>query len=146
MSEICKKDWKICWPFPVHESEEQPSRLPQDVPKYRCQCRQNRPQEITAKDIDKDDQTDLDCCSTGCRSNTHCSNAALKSATKQDPIPDTLERRDIDLNTNLSCVSDFLPLRDENVKKAGVVLSRRIGNFQYQFSKSILFVILQYVV
>ncbi|KAK7351477.1 hypothetical protein VNO77_10974 [Canavalia gladiata] len=124
VSEIRKKDWKICWPFPVHESDRQPSLPPLDVPKYRCRCCQNSLQEIASKDIQKDDQKDFDCCSTGCGSGTNCSNAALKSGIQQDSMLDTLERRDIDLNTNLSCVNDCLPISNEKDKKAAVVHSR----------------------
>ncbi|TKY74569.1 EMBRYONIC FLOWER 1 [Spatholobus suberectus] len=126
VSEIREKDWKICWPFPVHESDKQPSLLPLDVPKYRCQHCQNSPQEIAAKDILKDDQPDFDCCSTGCRSGSNCSNAALKSGIQQGPMLDTVERREIDLNTTLSCVNDYLPNSNEKGKKAGVVPSRII--------------------
>ena len=124
-----KKDWKICWPFPVNESEENPSLPPLDVPKYRCLCCQNGQQENAAKVTDKDDQTDFNSCSTGCKSDTNCSNAALKSGIQQDPMPDTAERREIDLNTNLNCANDCLPISNEREKLAGVVLGRIIGNF-----------------
>ncbi|XP_029127804.1 protein EMBRYONIC FLOWER 1 [Cajanus cajan] len=121
VSEIRKKDWKICWPFPVHESDKQSSLLPLDVPKYSCQRCHKSPQETAAKDIQKDDQTDFGCYSTGCRSG---SNAAPKSDVLQDAMLDNLERREIDLNTTLSCVNDYLPTSNE--KKAGVVPSRII--------------------
>ncbi|XP_019413166.1 PREDICTED: protein EMBRYONIC FLOWER 1-like isoform X1 [Lupinus angustifolius] len=117
VSEICKKDWKFCWPFPVDESQEQPSHPPLDVPKYKCWCCQRCPQESAAKDIDKNDQTNFE-------SDSNCSNAALKSATMQDPMLETLERRNIDLNSNLCCVTDLLPDSNEKEKKAGVVLRR----------------------
>ncbi|KAJ1396407.1 hypothetical protein SESBI_32626 [Sesbania bispinosa] len=124
VSEIRKKDWKLCWPFPVHESDKQPSLPPLDVPKYNCGRCQNSQQEIPAKDIHKVDQTDISCCSTGCRSD---SNAALKSGIQQDPKPHTLERREIDLNTNLSCVNGCLPINNEKGNNAGsAVLSRII--------------------
>ncbi|XP_027355164.1 protein EMBRYONIC FLOWER 1 [Abrus precatorius] len=126
VSEIRQKDWKIGWPFPVHESDKQSSLPPLDVPKYRCRCHQNSSQEIATKDFQKDDQKEFDCCITGCKSGTNCSNAAVavKSGIQQDPMLDTLERREIDLNTNLSCVNDYLPISDEKDKKSGVVLSR----------------------
>ncbi|CAL0305653.1 unnamed protein product [Lupinus luteus] len=127
VSEIRKKDWKTCWPFLLDESKEKPSLPPLHAPKYKCQCCQFFPQESAAKDIDKDDQTNLACCSTQLRSDTNCSNAALKSATQKDPMPDTLDRRDLDLNTNLSCVSDFLPFNNEEVKKDGAVLGKIIA-------------------
>ncbi|KAE9609150.1 hypothetical protein Lalb_Chr08g0243171 [Lupinus albus] len=120
VSEIRKKDWKVCWPFPIDESEEQPSPPLLDAPKYRCQCCQSCPQ------VDKDDQTDFGCCNTQCRCDTNCNNEALESGTQNGPMPETLERRDIDLNTNLSCVSDFLPFSNEEEKEAGVLLSKRI--------------------
>ncbi|CAL0319235.1 unnamed protein product [Lupinus luteus] len=88
VSEIRKKDWKACWPFPVDESEEQPSPPVLDAPKYR----------------------------------------SLESGTQNDRMPETLERRDIDLNTNLSFVSDFLPFSNEEEKRAGVLLSKRIDH------------------
>lgn len=116
VSEIRKKDWKICWPFPVDESDKQQSLQPLDVPKYRCQRCQNSSQEIAAKDIQKDDQIDFDC----------CNNAAPKSGIEQDPMLDTLERREIDLNTTLSCVNDYLPNSNEKGMEAGVVPSRII--------------------
>ncbi|KAL2346916.1 hypothetical protein Fmac_000916 [Flemingia macrophylla] len=121
VSEMRKKDWKVCWPFPVNESDKQPTLLPLEVPKYNCQRCQNSPQETSAKDIQKEDQTDFDCCSTGCRSG---SNAAPKSDVQQDAMLDNLERREIDLNTTLSCVNDYLPTSNE--KKAGVVPGRII--------------------
>ena len=62
-----RKDWKNCWPFPVHESDKQPTFLPLDVPKYRCLHCHNSAEEVAAKDIQTDDQPDFDCCSTGCR-------------------------------------------------------------------------------
>ena len=130
MSEIRKKDWKICWPFPVHESDKQPSFLPLDAPKYSCRCCQNSALEIAAKDTHKEDQkTDLDCCSTECRSGSNCNNEALKSGIQQDPMLDAVERREIDLNTALNCcINDYLPNSNEKGKKAGVVPSRIIGN------------------
>ncbi|XP_019414227.1 PREDICTED: protein EMBRYONIC FLOWER 1-like [Lupinus angustifolius] len=126
VSEIRKKDWKTCWPFLLDESKEKPSLPPLHAPKYKCQCCQNFPQEGAAKDIDKDGQTNLACCSTQCIFDTNCNNAALKSATQKDPMPDTLDRRDLDLNTNLSCVSDFLQFNNEEVKKDGAVLGKII--------------------
>ncbi|KHN18188.1 Protein EMBRYONIC FLOWER 1 [Glycine soja] len=125
VSEMRRKDWKNCWPFPEHESDKQPTFLPLDVPKYRCLHCQNSAQEVAAKDIQRDDQADFDCCSTGCRSGSNCNNAALKSGIQQDPMLDTLERREIDLNATLSCVNDCLP-NNEKGKKAGVVPSRII--------------------
>ena len=125
-----RKDWKNCWPFTVHESDKQPTFLPLDVPKYRCLHCQNSAQEVAAKDIQRDDQADFDCCSTGCRSGSNCNNAALKSVIQQDPMLDTLERREIDLNATLSCVNDCLP-NNEKGKKAGVVPSRIIGNLNF---------------
>lgn len=117
VSEIRKKDWKICWPFPVDESDKQKSLLPLDVPKYRCRHCQNSPQEIASKDVQKEDQIDFDC----------CCNAAPKSGNQQDPMVDTIERREIDLNTTLSCVSDYyLPNSNEKGMEAGVVPSRII--------------------
>ncbi|KAE9603777.1 putative protein EMBRYONIC FLOWER 1 [Lupinus albus] len=126
VSEIRKKDWKTCWPFLVDESKEKPSLPPLHAPKYKCQQCQNCPQESAAKDIDKDDQTNFACCSTQRRSDTNCNNAPLKSATQKDPMPDTLDRRDLDLNTNLRCVSDFLPFNNEELKKDGAVLGKII--------------------
>ncbi|KAK7282995.1 hypothetical protein RIF29_12169 [Crotalaria pallida] len=143
VSEIRKKDWKTCWPFSVDESAEQPSLPPLDFAKYRCQCCQNCPQESAGKDIDKDDQTAFVCCTTQCRSDTNCNNAVVKSATQcrsdtncnnavvkpatlQDPLPDTLGRRGIDLNSNLSCVSDFVQFNNEKEKNVEAVLGRGI--------------------
>ncbi|XP_019415568.1 PREDICTED: protein EMBRYONIC FLOWER 1-like isoform X2 [Lupinus angustifolius] len=113
VSEIHKKDWKACWPFPIYESEENTSCPQLDDPKYRCWCCPNCPQESASEDINKDD--------------TNCSTAALQSATQQDPMPNTLERREIDLNTYPGCDSDFLPFSNEKEKKAGVALNKRIG-------------------
>ncbi|BAT78322.1 Protein EMBRYONIC FLOWER 1 [Vigna angularis] len=126
VSEIRRKDWKICWPFQVHESDKQPSFLPLDAPKYRCRRCQNSAVEIAAKDIQKDEQTDLNCCSTECRSGSNCNNEALKSGIQEDPMLDAVERREIDLNTALSCINDFLPNSNEKGSKAGVVPSRII--------------------
>ncbi|KAK7311790.1 hypothetical protein RJT34_10148 [Clitoria ternatea] len=126
VSDIRKKDWKICWPFPVHEYDKEPSLPPLDVPKYRCRHCQNSPQENAAKDIQKDDQTNFDCSNTEYRSGTNCSNAAVKSGIQQDPMLETLERREIDLNANLICVNDYLPISNEKDKKTGVVLNRNI--------------------
>ncbi|CAL0305655.1 unnamed protein product [Lupinus luteus] len=114
VSEIHKKDWKACWPFPIYESEKNTSCPPLDVPKYRCWCCPNCPQESASEDINKDD--------------TNCGTAALQSAaTEQDPMPNTLERREIDLNTDPGCDSDFLPFSNEKGKKAVVALNKRIG-------------------
>lgn len=146
MSEIRKKDWKLCWPFPVHESDEQPSLPPLDVPKYRCCYCPNSRQEIAAKDIHKDEEADLNCYSAGCGSDTNCSSAALRSGIQKDPMPDTLERRElIDLNTNLSSVNGGLPVSIEKEKKAGDVRSRIIGNFNINYTRVScnLFIILQ---
>ncbi|KAK7410367.1 hypothetical protein VNO78_01097 [Psophocarpus tetragonolobus] len=126
VSEMRKKDWKICWPFPGHESDKQPSFMPLEVPKYSCQHCQNSAQEIAAEDIQKDDQTDFDFCSTGCRSGSNCNNTAFKSGIRQDPRHDPLERSEIDLNTTLSCVNDSVPNSNEKGKKAGVAPSRII--------------------
>ncbi|QHN83165.1 Protein EMBRYONIC FLOWER [Arachis hypogaea] len=79
VSEIRKKDWKKCWPFPVNESEENPSLPPLDVPTYRCFGCESCHQESVTKDMDKDGQTDFNCCSSGCKSDTNCGKAAVKS-------------------------------------------------------------------
>ncbi|CAJ1973875.1 unnamed protein product [Sphenostylis stenocarpa] len=126
VSEIRKKDWKICWPFPVHESDKQPSFLPLDAPKYSCRRCQNSALAIVVKEIQKNDQTDLNCCSIECRSGSNCNNEALKSGIQQDPMLDAVERREIDLNTTLSCINDYLPNSNEKGKKAGVVPIRTI--------------------
>lgn len=117
MSEIRKKDWKLCWPFPLEDSdsESEPSLSPppSDVPK--C-C----PQEIASEGSHKNDKTDLNCCSAGCRSNRSCSNAALRSDTHQQvPIPVTFEGKEIDLNnsTNPSSGNDHIVVNNEQEKK-----------------------------
>lgn len=136
MSEVRKKDWKLCWPFPAHESDGQPSLPPLDVPKHKCCNCSNSQQEIAAEDIHKDAQTDFNCCSTGCKSDTNCTNAALKSGIQNDPMPDTIERREIDLNSNLSSVNGCSPIISiENEKKSGVGLNRIIGNFNISYIK-----------
>ncbi|KAE9603776.1 hypothetical protein Lal_00002441 [Lupinus albus] len=112
VSEIHKKDWKACWPFPIYESDKNTSCPSLDVPKYRCWCFPNCPQESASKDINKDD--------------TNCCSAALQYDTQQDPMPNTLERREIDLNYP-GCDSDFLPFSNEKEKKAVVALNKRIG-------------------
>lgn len=126
VSEIRKKDWKLCWPFPIDESDKQPSFPPLDVPKHRCCRSPNYEQENAAKDIPKDIQTDFNRVSTGCRSDTNCSNAALKPCIQKDPISDIIVRRDIDLNANLNSVDCFLPITIEKEKKARVGLGSRI--------------------
>ncbi|XLS75648.1 hypothetical protein HN51_032513 [Arachis hypogaea] len=79
VSEIRKKDWKKCWPFPVNESEKNPSLPPLDVPTYRCFGCESCHQESVTKDMDKDGQTDFNCCSSSCKSDTNCGKAAVKS-------------------------------------------------------------------
>ncbi|XP_058785170.1 protein EMBRYONIC FLOWER 1 [Vicia villosa] len=123
VSEVRKKDWKLCWPFPIDESEKQPSFPPLDVPKHRCP---NSQKENAAQDIPKDNQADYNRCITGCRSDTNCSNAALKPCIQKDPMSSIIVRRDIDLNTKLSGFDGCLPISIEKEKKVGVELSRRI--------------------
>ncbi|KAF7830125.1 protein EMBRYONIC FLOWER 1 [Senna tora] len=126
VSEIRKKDWKLCWPFPLqhdHHSESEQSRLlpPSDVPKLRC-C-QNGRTEIDSDRRKKDDRTNLNC-SAGCISKSNCSNAALTSDTQQQvPIPVTFEGKEIDLNnsTNLSTGNDHVAVTNEKEKKSDVV-------------------------
>ncbi|XP_015945650.1 protein EMBRYONIC FLOWER 1 isoform X1 [Arachis duranensis] len=130
VSEIRKKDWKKCWPFPVNESEENPSLPPLDVPTYRCFGCESCHQESVTKDMDKDGQTDFNCCSSGCKSDTNCGKAAVKSGVQQDPMPDISERVEIDLNTNLNCVNDCLPITNEREKQPGFSLSRMIGDLE----------------
>ncbi|CAJ2643275.1 unnamed protein product [Trifolium pratense] len=126
VAEVRKKDWKLCWPFPVDESDKQPSLPPLDVPKHICCRYPNSQQENAAKDIPKDNQIDITCHSTGGRSDTKCSNAALKPCIRKDPISDIIVRRDIDLNTNLSSVDGCLPVSIEKENKVGVGLSSRL--------------------
>ncbi|GAU14205.1 hypothetical protein TSUD_307650 [Trifolium subterraneum] len=126
VSEVRKKDWKLCWPFPVDESDKQPSFPPLDVPKHICCRYPNSQQGNASQDIPKNDQIDLTSRSTGGKSDTKCSNAALKPFIRKDPISDIIVRRDIDLNTNLSSVDGYLPVSIERENKVGVGLSSRI--------------------
>jgi hypothetical protein len=103
------------------------------VPKHICCRYPNSQQEDAAKDIPKDNQIDFTCPSSGGRSDTNCSNAALKPFIQKDPISDIIVRRDIDLNTNLSSVDGFIPVSIEKENKGGVGLSSRIGNFNISF-------------
>ncbi|CAK8563359.1 unnamed protein product [Lathyrus sativus] len=123
VSEVRKKDWKLCCPFPIDETKKQPSFPPLDVPKHRCP---NSQKENAAKDIPKDNQADYNCCITGCRPDTNCSNAALKPYIQKDPMASIIVRRDIDLNTKLSGFDGCLPINIEKEKKVGVEPSRRI--------------------
>ncbi|KAI5403302.1 hypothetical protein KIW84_050752 [Lathyrus oleraceus] len=122
VSEVRKKDWKLCWPFPIDESEKQPSFPPLDVPKHRSP---NSQIENAAKDFPKDNQADNNCCITGCRSDTNCSNTALKPCIQKDPMSSIIVRRDIDLNTKLSGFDGCLSISIEKEKKVGVELNRR---------------------
>ncbi|CAI8599821.1 unnamed protein product [Vicia faba] len=123
VSEVRKKDWKVCWPFPLDESEKQPSFPSLDVPKHCCP---NSQKENAAKDIPKDNLADSNCCITGCRSDTNCSNAVLKPCIQKDPMSSIIVRRDIDLNTKLSGFDGCLPISIEKEKKVGVELGSRI--------------------
>lgn len=60
----------------------------------------------------------------------NCNNASLKSGIKQDPMLDSIERREIHVNATLSCVNHWLP-NIEKGKKAGIVPSRIIGNLNF---------------
>ncbi|KAF7817133.1 protein EMBRYONIC FLOWER 1 [Senna tora] len=125
VSEIRKKDWKKCWPFPLEGNRAL------DIPKFRWWCCHNCQREIAAEGSDKDDQNEFNCCSTGCRSASKCSKIALIRSDIQlqlTPTPDSLERREIDLNssTNLSCENECLPANYEKEKKAEVANSRII--------------------
>ncbi|KAI9097619.1 hypothetical protein K1719_025390 [Acacia pycnantha] len=128
VSEIRKKDWKLCWPFPLQdnhsESEDQPYLLPPlDVPKFRQCCCQICQQEIAAECSDKDNQGEFHSCCTGCKSASNCfSNAAVRSDIQLQlaSTPDTLENRGIDLNSSadLSCENDCLWTNNEkNLEK-----------------------------
>ncbi|XP_054788841.1 protein EMBRYONIC FLOWER 1 isoform X2 [Prosopis cineraria] len=138
VSEIRKKDWKLCWPFPLQgnhgESEDQQCLLPPlDVPKFRWRCCQTCQQEVVAEGSDKDNQGEFHCCCTGCKSASNCfSNAAVRSDIQLQlaSTPDTIENRGIDLNssTNLSCQNDCSWTNNEKEKTAEVVNSRMIDH------------------
>ncbi|KAI4337485.1 hypothetical protein L6164_015895 [Bauhinia variegata] len=130
VSEIRKKDWKMCWPFPLKESyseSENPASLlpPLDVPKFRWWCCRNCQEEVAPESTEKDDQT------AGCKSDRNCSNEAHPSNIQQDPMSDTVRRREIDLNNSiddLSCGNYNEPIKNEKENKAEVAKSRLIDH------------------
>lgn len=67
VSEIRKKNWKICWPFALDGDsdksyQEKTAMLPPlDAPKFRSWCCQNCLREIGSKNVKKGHGTDLNC-------------------------------------------------------------------------------------
>lgn len=135
VSEIRKKDWKICHPFSLegdrNESGKQTSFLPPlDVPKFRWWRCQNCLTEVAAKDYG----TLFNCCSTKCRSNSTCSHvdsAAVLSGFQQ--VPKLVHNgRPVEANnsTKLSNDDHLLLCSDKKEKKAEVAHSIIKGTTQ----------------
>ncbi|KAI4316130.1 hypothetical protein L6164_024139 [Bauhinia variegata] len=130
VSDIRKKDWKMCWPFPLKESyseSENPASLlpPLDMPKFKWRCCRNCQEEVSPESTEMDGQT------AGSKSDRNCSNEAIPSNIQQDPMPDTVKRREIDLNNSiddLSCGNCYEPFNDEKENKAEVAQSRLIDH------------------
>ena len=139
MSEIRKKDWKICCPFSLEgdrtESEEQPSFLPPlDVPKCRWWRCQNCLHEVAGKVAAKDYGTLINC-STKCRSNSTCSHvsslgsaAVLLPGFQQAPKL-VLDGRSVDANTSTKLSNDnhILLCSDNKENKAELANNTFIG-------------------
>lgn len=108
VSEMRKRDWKKCWPFPVNEAEDQPPFPPLVVPKFKwwaCErCRQAAAVEGTNRDV----QIGFNYSNNnGGGSSSNCVNAVISSGIPQDPMPDNIiARRDIDLNIPIELSSD----------------------------------------
>lgn len=139
VSEIRKKDWKICCPFSLEgdrtESEEQPSFLPPlDVPKCRWWRCQNCLREVAGKGAAKDYGTLINC-SSKCRSNSTCSHvsslgsaAVLLPGFQQAPKL-VLDGRSVDANTSTKLSNDnhILLCSDDKENKAELA-NTFIGN------------------
>ncbi|KAF9681123.1 hypothetical protein SADUNF_Sadunf06G0192800 [Salix dunnii] len=82
VSEIRKRDWKICWPFvsdgDSNNYEQQACLLPPlHVPKFRFWRCQNCVWEVDAKGTANSHGTSLKSCSTGFKSTKVCSHAPI---------------------------------------------------------------------
>ncbi|XP_068339493.1 protein EMBRYONIC FLOWER 1 isoform X1 [Pyrus communis] len=72
VAEVRKKNWKLCWPFPLDgEFDQEPTSLlpPLDPPKFRRWSCQNCVQETGSESIAKDHGTDM---RIGSDSNNNC--------------------------------------------------------------------------
>ncbi|KAF5456502.1 hypothetical protein F2P56_025977 [Juglans regia] len=131
VSEIRKKDWKICCPFSLEvdqtESEEQTSFLPHlEVPKFRWWHCQNCLNKVAARAAAKDYGTLFNCCGTKCGSNSNCSHVAsaamLLPGFQQAPKPVLGETTSVVANTStiLSNDNQLLLCSDKKQKKVEV--------------------------
>lgn len=147
VSEIRKKDWKICCPFSLEvdqtESEEQTSFLPPlEVPKFRWWHCQNCLNKVAARAAAKDYGKLFNSCGTKCGSNSNCSHVAsaamLLPGFQQAPKPVLGGKTSVVANTSTKPSNDnhLLLCSDKKQKKVEVVHGTIIGTLQ-----SILFLL-----
>ncbi|XP_050366414.1 protein EMBRYONIC FLOWER 1 [Argentina anserina] len=105
VSEIRKKNWKICWPFALDgdsdksDQEKKAVLPPLDAPKFRSWCCQNCLREIGSKNVRKGHGTEINChvgsnskC-TGTRILSTTATALLQSDYQEGPKSKTIEEK-----------------------------------------------------
>ncbi|XP_065849366.1 protein EMBRYONIC FLOWER 1 [Euphorbia lathyris] len=129
VSDIRKKDWKVCWPFASDDDgnkcdEHECGLPPLCVPKFRYWRCQNCLREIGAGDVETDHAPILKTSSSGFKSNIICSHASILQDGAvllydlQHPDINIQEGKKIDVNASANMnrretnteVTDFLTL------------------------------------
>ncbi|XP_016162457.2 protein EMBRYONIC FLOWER 1-like [Arachis ipaensis] len=129
VSDIRKKDWRKCWPFPMDESDNELPLPPLEVPKFRWWGCENC-QQATANEINHgNDQTDVSHRNGGI-SDCNCSNAVVNSGTPESPVASaaTPVNAEFDLNIpiDLTGDTDGLPVRNEIENNNAEIVQNRI--------------------
>lgn len=147
VSEMRRKNWKMCWPFAseseLNNFEEQASMLPHlNVPKFKWWHCQNCLQEIGSRGIEKD-RLDLNSCSVGFKSNTTNSQmpsfdntAILLSDYQQAQRSNIVEERIVDatnVNSNMHHPSSRSDKKEEKVEVAATTSKGKYTSSQSRF-------------
>ncbi|KDP34195.1 hypothetical protein JCGZ_07766 [Jatropha curcas] len=139
VSEIRKRDWKMCWPFESNKHDAEACRLPSfHVPKFRYWRCQNCLWDVGAKGSQNDCDPILKSCSGGLKSNS-ISHALilddvemLLSDFQQAPKLDILKEKKVDANAsaNLNNTTEFHPSSciDIDKTKTGVAHGPTLGH------------------
>ncbi|KAL6296392.1 hypothetical protein ACE6H2_004534 [Prunus campanulata] len=132
VSEIRKKNWKVCWPFDsdgdlnkFDQLEDTSVLPPLKTPNFRFWSCQNCVQETGSKSIPEDHGTDIYCCNIGSDSNktcaqVHSSVSVLLTDCQQGPQSKVVEGKRVEAPTStVGCGNEQHPSSCSTDKKEG---------------------------